>query len=70
MSIDTLSRSSPSRFKSAEAEFLDENPDKSLFTVTSTLYSFALGFLFLQTHVTSYSFYIVTVHCKGESRKT
>jgi hypothetical protein len=30
-----------------------------------------LRFLFLQTHATSHSFYSsVTVHCKGERRKT
>jgi hypothetical protein len=34
------------------------------------LYSFALRFLFRQTHATSYIFYSsVTVHCKGERRK-
>jgi hypothetical protein len=41
-----------------------------LFTVTSYC-SFALKFLFLQTTATSYSFYnSVTLHCKGERRKT
>ncbi len=40
-----------------------------LFKVTYTV--FAMRFLFLQTHATSYSFYSsVTVHCKGERRKT
>jgi hypothetical protein len=38
-----------------EAEFLDES-----LVIHSHLYSFALRFLFLQTHATSYSF------CKGE----
>jgi hypothetical protein len=37
----------------------------------SHLYSFALRFLCLQTHATSYSFYSsVTEHCKGERRKS
>ncbi len=35
-----------------------------LFVIHSHLYSFALKFLFLQTHATSYSL------CKGERRKT
>jgi hypothetical protein len=63
--------------KSTEAEFLDEIQTKvlSLFFLAfhSHLYSFALRFLFLQTHTTSYSFYSslssVTVHCQGERRK-
>ncbi len=42
-----------------------------LLAIHSYLYSFALRFLFLQTHATSYSFYSsITVHCKGERRKT
>ncbi len=42
-----------------------------LFAIHSHLYSFALLFLFLQTHGTSYSFYsLVIVHCKVERRKT
>jgi hypothetical protein len=53
---------------------LGRNPDKSLksfpFAIHSHLYSFALRFLFLQTHATSYSFYrSVTLHCKGERMK-
>jgi hypothetical protein len=44
----------------SEAEFLDEIQTK----VHRHLYSFALRFLFLQTHATSYSF------CNGEMRKT
>jgi hypothetical protein len=41
-----------------------------LLAIQNHLYSFALRFLFLQTHTTSYSFYSsVTVHCKGERRK-
>ncbi len=58
-----------------EAEFLDENQKKVLrvflLAIHSHLYSFALRFLFLQTHATSYSFYSsFNVHCKGERRKT
>jgi hypothetical protein len=35
-----------------------------LLAIHSHLYSFAMRFLFLQTHATSYSFYsLVTVHC-------
>jgi hypothetical protein len=53
---------------------LGRNPTKVLrvflLAIHSHLYSFALQFLFLQTHTTSYSFYSsVTVHCKGERRK-
>jgi hypothetical protein len=41
-----------------ETEFLDEIQTKSslLFTVTTTVYSFALSFMFLQTRTTAYSF--------------
>ncbi len=58
-----------------EAKLLDEIQTKVsrifLLAIHSHLYSFALRFLFLQTHATSYSFYSwVTVHCKGERRKT
>ncbi len=55
-----------------EAEFLDEIQTKVLrvFLVAihiSHLYSFALRFLFLQTHAISYSFYSsVTVHWRKE----
>jgi hypothetical protein len=69
-SLESLQTQTP------EAEFLNEIPDKSLLLVFilaihSHLCSFALRFLFLQTHGTSYSFYSsVTVHCKGERRKT
>ncbi len=57
-----------------EAEFLDEIQTKVLWvfllSIYSFLYSFALRFLFLQIHETSYSFYSsTTVHCKGEKRK-
>ncbi len=60
---------------SPEAEFLDEIQTKVLIffllAIHSHLYSFALRFLFFQTHATSYSFYSsVTVHCKWERRKT
>jgi hypothetical protein len=57
-----------------EAEFLDEIQTKDLriflLAIQSHLYSFALRFLFLQTHVTSYSFcsallYVYTVKEKG-----
>ena len=58
-----------------EAEFLDEIQTKVLrvflLAIHSDLYSFALRFIFLQNHATSYSFYSsATVHCKGERRKT
>jgi hypothetical protein len=58
-----------------EAEFLSEIQTKILtvffLAIHSHLYSFALRFLFLQIHATSYSFYSsVTVHCTGERRKT
>ncbi len=61
-----------------EAEFSDEIQTKVLIRVSSLLpvihchlYIFALRILFLQTHATSYSFYSsVTVHCKGDRRKT
>jgi hypothetical protein len=57
-----------------EAEFLDEIQTKALrvflLAIHSQLNIFALRFIFLQTHTTSYSFYnSVTVHCKGERRK-
>ncbi len=63
------------RLQTAEAEFLDETQPKVLrvflLAIHSRLYSFALRFLFLQTHATSYGFYSsVTVLCKGERRKT
>jgi hypothetical protein len=57
-----------------EAEFLDEIRTKVLkvflLAIHSHLYSFALRFLFLQTHATSYSFYssvqlLYTVKKKG-----
>ncbi len=52
----------------ARGRILGRNPDKSL---KSHLYSFFLRFLLVQTHATSYSFYSsVTVHGKGERRKT
>jgi hypothetical protein len=59
-----------------EAEFLDEIQTKVLrvflLAIQSPLFcSFALRFLFLQTHEIAYSFYSsVTVHCKGKRRKT
>jgi hypothetical protein len=59
-----------------EAGFLNEIQTKVvvrvfLLAIHSHLYSFALRFLFLQTHATFYSFYSsVTVQCKGERRKT
>ncbi len=52
------------------------NPDKSFKSIPpcysqSSLYCFALRFLFRQIHATSVSFYSsVTVHCKGDRRKT
>ncbi len=55
-----------------EAKFLDESQTKDLrvflLAIQSHLYSFALRFLFLQTHVTSYSFcsaLLYTVKEKG-----
>ncbi len=58
-----------------ETEFLDEIQTKVLrvflLVILSHLYSFALRYLFLQTHAASYSFYnSVSVQCKGERRKT
>jgi hypothetical protein len=58
-----------------EAEFLDEIQTKVLrvflLDIRSHLYSFTLKSLFLQTHAISYSFYSsVTIHWKGERRKT
>ncbi len=58
-----------------EAEFLDEIQTKVLrvflLAIHSHLYSFALRFMFLRTHPTSYRFYSsFTIHCKGERRKT
>jgi hypothetical protein len=58
-----------------EAEFLDVIVAKVLIVfllaLHSHLYSFAMRFLFLQTHATSYSFHIsAAVHRKGERRKT
>jgi hypothetical protein len=55
-----------------EAKFLDKIQTKVLvflIAIHSHLYSFALRFLFLQTHATSYSFYSLdTVHCAGERK--
>jgi hypothetical protein len=51
---------------------LGRNPNKRdfLLAIHSHLYSFAMRFLFLQAHATSYDFYSsVTLHCKGERRK-
>jgi hypothetical protein len=58
-----------------EAEFLDKIQTNVLrvfnLAIHSHLYSIALRCLFLQTHATSYSFYSsVSMHCKGERRKT
>ncbi len=59
---------------SSEAEFLDQIQTKVfrafLLAIHSHLYSFALRYLFLQTHATSYSFYselLYCVHYKGEN---
>jgi hypothetical protein len=60
--------------KCPEAEFLVEIQTKVkvlrvfLLAVHSHLYSFAWRFLFIQTHATSYSFYI-SVTVQGERRK-
>jgi hypothetical protein len=44
-------------FDRPEAEFLDENPTKSLFLLAqSQLYKYAFIFLLLQTHAASDSF--------------
>jgi hypothetical protein len=56
------------------AKFLDEIQTKVLkvflLAIHSHLYSFAVRFLFHQTHATSNSFYSsVTVQCKGERRE-
>jgi hypothetical protein len=49
-----------------EVEFLDEIRTKVI-RVFSHLFSFALGFIFIQSHATSYSFYSsVTVYVKGK----
>ncbi len=44
-------------FSGIEAEFLEEIQTKVFLAIRSQFYSFALRFLFLQTHATSYSFY-------------
>ncbi len=53
-----------------EAEFLDEIQTKVfrlfLLAFQSHHYSFALGFLFIQTHATSYSFYSVLLYTVKE----
>ncbi len=60
-----------------EAEFLNEIQTKVLrvfpLAIHSHLYSFALRFIFLQTHATSYRFYttvLLLVHFQGERMKT
>jgi hypothetical protein len=66
----------PIPFTTTEAEFLDEIQRKVfsffLLDIQSHLYSFALRFLFLQTHATSYSFYCVLLYCtyKGGRKET
>ncbi len=57
---------------STEAEFLDEIQKKGFHLANqSHLYSFALRFLFLQTHATSYSFYSALLYTvKEEGGKT
>jgi hypothetical protein len=53
-----------------EAEFLDEIQTKALrvflLAIQSHFYSFALRFLFLQIHATSYSFYNVLLYTVQE----
>jgi hypothetical protein len=60
-------------FRIAEAEFLDEMHTKvfrvSLLAIHGHLYSFALIFIFLQTHATYYSFYCTLQRRKEESLK-
>ncbi len=57
-----------------EAEFLDEIQTKFLIVfllvIHSHLRSFALRFIFLQTHATSPVSTVHTVHCEGERRET
>jgi hypothetical protein len=54
----------------AEAEFFDEIQTKVfrvfLLAIQSHLYSFALRFLFLQTHATSYRFFTVLLYTVKE----
>ncbi len=54
-----------------EDEFWDKIQTKVfLLAIPSHLYSFALRFLFLKIHATSYTFYSsFTVHGKGEERR-
>ncbi len=60
----------PLRFR-PEAEFLGEIKTNFLRVFLLAIHSLALRFLFLQAHASSYSFYSpVTVHSKGERRKT
>jgi hypothetical protein len=73
--MKTTKKLPPRRTEQKEAEFMDEIQTKVsrvfLLAIHSHLYSSALRFLFPQTHTTSYSFYSsVTVHYKGERRKT
>jgi hypothetical protein len=53
-----------------EAEFLDEIQTKVsrvfLLAIHRHLYSFALRFIFLQTHATSYSFYSALLYTVKE----
>jgi hypothetical protein len=58
-----------------KVEFLDENQTKVsrvfLLGIQSHLYSFTLSFLFLQTHATTYSFYVALLYTvKDKGRKS
>ncbi len=63
--MKTMKKLPPRITEQKEAEFLNEIQTKvsrvSLLAIHSHLYSFALRFLFLQTHATSYSFSFLTL---------
>jgi hypothetical protein len=71
--MKTMKKLPPRRTEQTEAQFLDEIKLKVsrvfLLAIHRHLYSFALRFLFLQTHATSYSFYssvtVYTIKEKG-----
>jgi hypothetical protein len=67
-----MPKRNPSLQATVQDRILGRNQGKVfLLAIHGHLYSFALRFLFLQTHATSSSFWrSVTVHCKGERRKT
>jgi hypothetical protein len=63
----------PCKGRENEAEFLDEIQKKVvsvfLLAIHSRLYSFALRFLFLHTHATSYSFTIQLLYTVKEKKE-